>query len=92
MRRATLLLLLAHAAAPARAGYPLPADGRDTPLNSTQGVALLSAATHTAPFYQLILHFVTQARAACSMRGASRSAETRVRRPTKLSAALRLGS
>lgn len=65
MRRATLLLLLAHAAAPARAGYPLPADGRDTPLNSTQGVALLSAATHTAPFYQLILHFVTQARAAC---------------------------
>ena len=61
--RALPALLLACAAGGARAGYLLPTDGRDIPLNSTLGAQLLANASHAAPFYQLVNHFVTQARA-----------------------------
>jgi hypothetical protein len=69
---ALALLLLACAAGSARAGYPLPSDGRDIALNSTLGAQLLANASHAAPFYQLINHFVTQARVGCVSRHSPR--------------------
>jgi hypothetical protein len=56
---ATALLLLLSCVTQAHGGYLLPPE--DIPLNGTEGTRLLANASHAAPFYQLINHFVTQA-------------------------------